>query len=66
MARIKTAGLCQLLLPASLGGLGADPTTVVTVIERLAEADGSTGWTTMIGNSTLFFGVARSRMSRAR
>src|SRR5262245_15000804 len=55
MARIKTAGLCQLLMPASLGGLEADPMTVVTAIERLAEADGSAGWTTMIGNSTLFF-----------
>jgi len=55
MTRIKTAGLCQLLVPASLGGLEADPITVVTAVERLAEADGSTGWTTMIGNSTLFF-----------
>ena len=55
MARIKAAGLCQLLLPASLGGLEVDPITVVDVIERLAAADGSTAWTTMIGNSTLFF-----------
>jgi alkylation response protein AidB-like acyl-CoA dehydrogenase len=55
MARIKAAGLCQLLLPASLGGLECDPITVVEVIERLARADGSTAWTTMIGNSTLFF-----------
>ena len=55
MARIKAAGLCQLFVPASLGGLEAEPLTVVPAIERLAEADGSTGWTTMIGNSTLFF-----------
>jgi len=55
MTRIKAAGLCQLLVPESLGGLEADPMTVVTAMERLAKADGSTGWTTMIGNSTLFF-----------
>lgn len=55
MARIKAAGLCQLLLPASLGGLEVDPFTVVTAVERLSEADGSAGWTTLIGNSTLFF-----------
>jgi alkylation response protein AidB-like acyl-CoA dehydrogenase len=55
MTRIKAAGLCQLLLPETLGGLELDPLTVVEMGERLAEADGSTAWTTMIGNSTLFF-----------
>jgi alkylation response protein AidB-like acyl-CoA dehydrogenase len=55
MTRIKAAGLCQLLLPGSLGGLEVDPLTVVTAVERLAEADGSTAWSTVIGNSTLFF-----------
>jgi alkylation response protein AidB-like acyl-CoA dehydrogenase len=55
MTRIKAAGLCQSLLPETLGGLELDPLTVVEVVERLAEADGSTAWTSMIGNSTLFF-----------
>jgi alkylation response protein AidB-like acyl-CoA dehydrogenase len=55
VARAKAAGLFRLALPASLGGLELDPSTIMSVIERLAEADGSAGWTIMIGNSTAFF-----------
>jgi alkylation response protein AidB-like acyl-CoA dehydrogenase len=55
MARAKASGLCRLALPASLGGLELDPLTIMSVAARLAEADGSAGWTVVIGNSTAFF-----------
>ncbi|MGH3978378.1 MAG: acyl-CoA dehydrogenase family protein [Pseudonocardiaceae bacterium] len=53
--RIEHAGLFALWLPRSLGGLELDPATIVRVIEELSYADGSTGWTTLIGGSTAFF-----------
>jgi indole-3-acetate monooxygenase len=52
--RARADGLFRLLLPASLGGLELDPLTIMTVIEQLAEADGSAAWTVLIGNSTGF------------
>jgi alkylation response protein AidB-like acyl-CoA dehydrogenase len=53
--RVKAAHLFGLGLPRSLGGLELDPATQVQVIEELSRADGSAGWTVMIGNSTTFF-----------
>ena len=38
-----------------MGGLELDPLTIVEVVEVLSRADGSAGWTTLIGNSTSFF-----------
>jgi alkylation response protein AidB-like acyl-CoA dehydrogenase len=55
VARAREAGLFRLNLPRSLGGLEADPLTTTEVIERLCRADGSAGWTIIIGNSTAFF-----------
>ena len=55
IARAKASGLFRLALPASLGGLELDPVTLLSVAEQLAEADGSAGWTLVIGNSTAFF-----------
>jgi alkylation response protein AidB-like acyl-CoA dehydrogenase len=37
-------GLFRLLVPKDLGGMEADPTTIVDVCEELAFADGSVGW----------------------
>ena len=54
VAQLRAAQLFTLALPRSLGGLELDPLTIVDVIERLSYADGSAGWTTMIGNSTSF------------
>jgi alkylation response protein AidB-like acyl-CoA dehydrogenase len=51
---IRTAGLFNLFTPRTLGGLEQDPTTVFEVIEELSRADGSTGWTALIGNSSAF------------
>jgi len=50
-AKVKQAGLFRLSLPASLGGWEADPITIFEVIEKLCYADGSAGWTTLIGTS---------------
>ena len=51
----KSAGLFRLAMPRSLGGLELDPVAIVTTIEELCRADGSAGWTVLIGNSTAFF-----------
>jgi indole-3-acetate monooxygenase len=53
-AKVKKAGLFRLSLPASLGGWEADPITIFEVIEKLSYADGSAGWTTLIGCSPVF------------
>ena len=53
--RIEAAGLFALWLPRSLGGLELDPGTIVRIIEEISYADGSAGWTTLIGASTAFF-----------
>ena len=53
--RIRREGLFRMAMPASLGGLEMDPIAIVTAIETVAQADGSAGWTVLIGNSTAFF-----------
>jgi indole-3-acetate monooxygenase len=53
-AKVKKAGLFRLSLPTSLGGWEADPITIFEVIEKLCYADGSAGWTTLIGCSSVF------------
>ncbi len=55
VAQARAAGLFRLNLPRSLGGLETDPLTTMEVIERMCRADGSAGWTIIIGNSTAFF-----------
>lgn len=48
------AGIFRLAVPKSLGGLECDPLTIIRVIEELSRADGSGGWTAMIGNTSAF------------
>ncbi|MEO7289479.1 MAG: acyl-CoA dehydrogenase family protein [Jatrophihabitantaceae bacterium] len=49
VAGLHQAGVFRLWLPAELGGFEADPADVVTVVQALAEADGSTGWCAATG-----------------
>jgi alkylation response protein AidB-like acyl-CoA dehydrogenase len=55
----------RLLLPADLGGAGADPLDYLELVERVARADGATGWNLTIGaGSGLYVGylpVARAK-----
>ena len=53
--RARAGGLFRLNLPRSLGGLELDPATTAEIFEEISRADGSAGWTIVIGNSTAFF-----------
>src|SRR5690242_18662775 len=65
VARIRAAGLFRIAQPVALGGLELDPATIVTVVEEIARADASAGWTTLVGAGGLAFaawlepGIAR-------
>lgn len=48
LGQLKEAGCVRMLVPQSHGGYEEDMRTSLNVIELLAHADGSTGWTTMI------------------
>ncbi|NBH10014.1 acyl-CoA dehydrogenase family protein [Amycolatopsis sp. SID8362] len=52
--RARAAGLFRLATPRALGGLELPPAEVVEVVEELCRADGSAGWTIMIGNGSAF------------
>lgn len=51
---VRRAGLFRLAAPRELGGLELPPATIVESLEELSRADGSAGWTIMIGNATAF------------
>ena len=53
-AELAAAGFFRLYVPASLGGPEADPLTAFQVVETLCAADGSTGWTSFILNTSFF------------
>jgi alkylation response protein AidB-like acyl-CoA dehydrogenase len=46
---LHATGIYALGVPGDLGGGEAEPTTLMRTIERLAAADGSTGWCAMVG-----------------
>ncbi|MGF1595565.1 MAG: acyl-CoA dehydrogenase family protein [Acidimicrobiales bacterium] len=50
------AGLYRVAAPACFGGAEADPFATIEVIEAISEADGSVGWTLMIGIETVGIG----------
>jgi alkylation response protein AidB-like acyl-CoA dehydrogenase len=52
LERLRQAGCFDLLLPESHGGLGADLVDTMRVLDALARADGSVGWTVMIGTAS--------------
>ncbi len=54
VARIRNARLFAMALPSALGGVQARFTTIVEVVEELSRADASTGWATLVGNTSVF------------
>jgi len=52
MSKLTEAGFFRLAVPRALGGLESDLRTILEVIEEASRADGSTGWTVMIGAVT--------------
>jgi indole-3-acetate monooxygenase len=53
---VRSTRLLHMLCPRDLGGLEADPVTVVLVLEALARIDGSASWTIGILSSSGLFG----------
>src|SRR4029077_9524523 len=47
----------RIVQPRALGGLEIEPASLVSVIEELARADASAGWTVLIGAGSLAFGA---------
>lgn len=41
-------------LPHALGGLQSDPETIVSTVQEISRADGSTGWNTLIAGTNAF------------
>ncbi|OLF13167.1 hypothetical protein BLA60_05695 [Actinophytocola xinjiangensis] len=52
--RFRDSGLFGLALPRTLGGAECAPLTVVEVVEEIARADPSAGWTLLIGQGAGF------------
>jgi alkylation response protein AidB-like acyl-CoA dehydrogenase len=52
LAQLKQAGCFRMFVPQSHGGEDVDLQTGLDVIETLARADGSVGWTVMIGSES--------------
>ncbi len=50
--QLKQAGIFRLLCPLSVGGAQCDYPTSVELLTQLAKADGSVGWSLMIGCET--------------
>src|SRR5262245_6597220 len=54
-------GLYRMAAPACYGGGEVPPTTMIKALEAIAEADGATGWTLMIGVETV--GIATAALA---
>lgn len=55
----------RLLVPADMGGGGADPLDYLELVERVSRADGSVGWNLMIGaGSGLYLGYLAPDIAR--
>jgi alkylation response protein AidB-like acyl-CoA dehydrogenase len=54
VAAARAAGLFRLAMPRALGGLELPPDEIVRIGEELCRADGSVGWTIMVGNGSAF------------
>jgi alkylation response protein AidB-like acyl-CoA dehydrogenase len=51
---LRSAGLYSLTLPRALGGVEADPRTIIETVAILAHADPSVGWNVLIGQGSGF------------
>src|SRR5947208_16586497 len=49
VAALRDTGINRLLIPAALGGMQAPITDVMDDMERIAAADGATGWWAAMG-----------------
>jgi alkylation response protein AidB-like acyl-CoA dehydrogenase len=54
IAQFADAGFLRMYVPTSLNGPQFDPATACQVVETLSAADGSTGWTAFILNTSFF------------
>jgi alkylation response protein AidB-like acyl-CoA dehydrogenase len=54
VGRFRQAGLFDLALPASLGGLECPPLTILEIVAEMSRADPSAGWTLLIGQGSGF------------
>jgi alkylation response protein AidB-like acyl-CoA dehydrogenase len=52
--KIGAAGVFRMFVPSKVGGQPVDPVTACEIVEELSRADGSTGWTSMILNTSFF------------
>ncbi|HZT08192.1 MAG TPA: hydroxylase [Chloroflexota bacterium] len=57
VAALRASGLLRLWMPRELGGLEADPETVITLLESIAALDGSVGWNFLVGITHGSFGA---------
>ncbi|MFE3171535.1 acyl-CoA dehydrogenase family protein [Amycolatopsis sp. NPDC059090] len=64
LAAISDAGLLDLLLPESLGGLEMDPVTVLDTIREISRADGSAGFAALSLNATFFVAWLEPEVAR--
>jgi len=55
IATLNETGLYKLYLPASLGGLEADPVTVAKLIEQVAHYNPAAGWSVMVANASAWW-----------
>lgn len=63
--QFRRTGIYRMCRPKELGGLEADPLTVIHVVETLAAADGAAGWCAMIsGAGAIFEGFVSERGGR--
>ena len=63
--RLGAAGVFRMFVPSQLGGDPVDPLTAYAIVTELARADPSTGWTSMILNTTFFSSWLEPEVARA-
>ena len=55
VSTLENAGMFRLKLPTALGGAEADPATQILVLEKLAYANTSASWCTMVGATAVSY-----------